>query len=161
MGSEMCIRDRDKKIEIELALLEDIFNESALELVFERCTMGFVAQVLNCCLKRDICRQSSLELRTILYAKSVQDKLAVYDSGIARALSLFIESIVRTFVTSVRQNIFNQFECEKGNGYGEGKHIIERIIDDDSAEMKKPIRPKWLCDGYISDEHYGFAINKR
>ena len=113
--------------------------------------MGFVAQFLNYCLKRDICRQSSLALRTILYAKQFQDKLAVYDSVIARDLSLFRESIVRTFVTSVHHNVFNQFEGEKVNGYGEGKDIIERIIDDDSAEMKKPIRPKWLCDGYITD----------
>ena len=75
----------------------------------------------------------------------------VFDSGIARDLCLFRESIVQTFVTSVRQNVLNQFEGEKVNGYGEGKHIIERIIDDDSAEMKKPIRPKWLCDGYITD----------
>ena len=64
-------------------------------------------------------------------------------------------------MTSVRQNVFNQLEAEKGNGYGKGKHIIESIIDDDSAEMKNPIRPKRLFDGYITDEHYEFANNKR
>lgn len=153
--------DREKKIEVELMLLDKLLNDSVVERILEISTICTVAQNLRRISKLDIASQASKSFRIIMYSKpSKGSQQSCFSSGIGKEHSLFRESTVLTLLDSIRKNKFSQFDqkenLEDSSAGGCGSYNTSN-----DSKKGKPFFPKWLTNGYIRLEHVQYAKRKR
>ena len=132
--------EREMKIEVELMLLDKVFNESVVERVLEVSKMCTIADHLRRLSKLEIRSQASKSLQTIMYSKPNKgSQHSCFSSGVGKGHSLFRESIVLTLIDSVRKNKFDQFSQEDTS---------EKPRSSGPKNIK-PTYPQWLKKGYI------------
>ena len=167
--------EKDKKMDLELILLDILFSDEVIERIFEKCTM----KTLGCFLERtrsdQIPRQSSLAFRSIMFSKPVGAPVSLFSSGVGKEHSIFRKEVVVSLIESVRGNVFNQFESNevylkgptrahltpKSSTYSNSKSTqVDDKGDEENSDLK-PDFPKWLKAGYITEKHIEHVRNSR
>ena len=85
--------EKDKKVELELLLLESLFSEDVVERVMEHCTVMTFANFLVRKSPHDIAHQPSLAFRFLIFSKPVGAPISLFASGIGKEHSLYLSLI--------------------------------------------------------------------
>ncbi len=169
--------EKDKKLDLELSLLESLFSEDVVERLMEHCTVKRFANFLVRTSPHDTTHQSSLAFSSLMISKPVGAPVSLFASGVGEEHSLYRKSIMVSLFDSVRDNVFNQFEDDtlKSNklvGDSRSKSInrcatssagsaVQTSNDHDDMGCVKPQFPKWLKSGYITDKNIEHVRNAR
>lgn len=145
--------EKDKKMDIELLLLDVLFCDDVVERVMETCTLRSIETFLDKVNNDQISAQASSAFRTIMFSKPTGSPISLFTTGIGQEHSIYRKSVVVTLIDSVRKNVFNQLDLEdkkeEQSAEKMGCSKIDGRNEDDSSELK-PNCPRWLNNGYIS-----------